>query len=105
MEVFTLAFLVAIPIKFTAVTKFIRAKQWGDALTQLYVTVVAVVVAFLGANANAMENIDINGASLGSLDAASTVLLGLGIASVGSVVYDFKKARDNNDTAKEPSLV
>jgi hypothetical protein len=35
---------------------------------------------------------------------AAITLLGLMITATGSTVYDFKKAFDNSDSAKQPSL-
>lgn len=104
MEVFTLAACVALIVNLTSITKFLRARQIGDALTKVYVLGVGVVVAFLAASSNAMASIDVNGTPLGLLNGPSVILLGLSLASVGSFAYDYKKAVDGSDSAAEPPL-
>lgn len=104
MEVFTIAGLIALIIKFTSASKYIRAGQIGDFLTQVFVWATGILAAFVAVNANAFEKIDINGTQLADLNAWSVVLLGLGLSSLGSAFVDYKKARDNNDTAAEPAL-
>lgn len=105
MEVFSLVALAALVIKIGSLTKFIRAGQVGDAITQVYVLMVAIGLAWIAANASAMENVDINGQTFGSLDGGSIILVGLALGSTASFAYDYKKARDNTDTAQEPPLV
>lgn len=105
MEVFTLAALAALVTKITSSIKYIKAGQLGDFVSQAVTWGVGIGLAFLAANANAMESVDLNGHTLGSLNGSSVVLVGLGLASLASVAYDFRVARDNNDSASEPSLV
>lgn len=105
MEVFTLAALAALVIKITGVAKYVRAGDVGNLISQVFVWVVGIGAAFLAASSNAMSKIEINGATLGSLNAASVILFGLALSSAASVIYDFRKAADNTDSAAEPPLV
>lgn len=44
------------------------------------------------------------GQSLATADTATKLIIGVAVGSVGSLVVDWQKARDNNDTAKMPPL-
>lgn len=105
MEVFSLAALVALVTKFTSLTKYLSGRDWNGVLTQAYTWAAGVVAAVLAAHASAMSGVAVNGVTLGSLDGASQVLLGLALGSLGSLAYDYKKAKDNTDSAAEPKLV
>lgn len=69
------------------------------AVTQLVVWLGGIGIAFLVVHSNFSEN------SIGDLNAAATILAGLSIGSVGSVINDFKQARDNTDSAVKPPLI
>lgn len=105
MEVFSVVALAALVVKLTSLSKFVRAKHYGDAISQVFVLVVAVALAWIAANSSAMSDVDINGTTFGSLDGGSIVLVGLALGSTASFAYDYRKARDNTDSAAEPSLV
>jgi ABC-type branched-subunit amino acid transport system permease subunit len=51
------------------------------------------------------DEIKIGDETLNSLSFASQIVLGFVATSVAAVVYDFKKAVDNSDSAKTPNLV
>lgn len=77
-----------------------------DGFTQLVVWVVAVAVMGLASMAEVTETFVVPGTTqpLGDLDFWSLLIVGLMAGSGGSVVYDFRKAIDNTDTAAEPAL-
>lgn len=105
MEVFTAATLAALVVKITSVLKYLSAGQFREALTQVVPWVAGILVAIVAANADVASGIVIWGdMALGQLDGWSQVLAGVALGSGGSLVYDFKKAVDNSDTAAEPPL-
>lgn len=106
MEVFSLLTLAALVIKIVSVIKAI-GKNNNLVLTQVVVWVVGIGVLLLAANSGLTAGISIfTGAPpLGDLDIGSVVLAGLALGSTGSFAYDYKKARDNADSAVEPALV
>lgn len=104
MEVFTLAMLGALVVKATGLLKLLRAKLYGDALTQLVAAGAGVAVTFLARASDVMADFDVEGVKLGTFDDATAVLFGLGLASAASYSYDWKKAVDGSDSAAEPPL-
>lgn len=104
MEALTLAALAALVIKIMTVVKAI-GKDNNMVITQAATWAVSIGVIILAAHAKVTSDIVVFGAyTLGSLDAGSLILAGLSLGSSGSFLYDYKKARDNNDSATEPSL-
>lgn len=105
MEILTVAGLAAFAGKVASTLKQLSAGGYRAALTQALVWAAGVGLAFLAASANAMADLAVVGdLTLGQLDDSSTVLWGLGLASTISVAYDFRKAVDSSDSAREPSL-
>jgi hypothetical protein len=92
--------------KIIELIKYLRVKDWNAAITLLSLFVAGVVAVTLAAHASVTEHTIIPGTTveLGTLEFASLLLLGLMITATGSTVYDFKKAFDNSDSAKQPSL-
>lgn len=98
-----LAVLVAfspIVYKATDFLKLLFNKDTNAWATQLVVWVIGVAVAFLVVNSNFADTNSIH-----TLNWAATVLAGLSLGSVGSVINDFKQARDNADEAVKPPLL
>lgn len=90
------------PIVWKAVdfVKFARAKDVNAVITQLVVWVAGIGVGFLArwsdfATGTALEHVNVS----------TVILAGLSIGSVASAAYDFKRARDNTDTAATPTLL
>lgn len=104
MEVFSLAILAALVGKAMTVIKAI-GKDWNMVITQVGVWVLGWLVALLAAHSTWGSELVIQNVSLGNMNAADLGFLGLAIGSGISQVYDFKKARDNTDTASEPPLL
>lgn len=107
MEVITLASLVALGNKLTAFLKSITNKDWNAVITQLVHWAGMTIVIALAATADIANNLVLFSGvpPLKDLDFGSILLAGMSLGSLGSVVYDFKKARDNTDGASEPALV
>lgn len=84
-------------------------KDTNLVVTQLVVWAVGIVGILLASQAEVMASLVIPGIGitdpLGELDFASLVVLGWVLGSTGSFAYDFKKARDSNDSAREPALL
>ncbi len=105
MEAITFIGLLALITKVVTIIKAI-GKNNNMVITQLLVWGVGFGILLLAANAEISSGFSpFPGHTLGSLDVASLLLASMMTGSTGSVVYDFKKARDNSDTAAEPSLV
>jgi len=105
MEVFSAATLAALVIKITSVLKYLSAGQVREAITQLIPWVAGVLTIMVAAQANVAEGLVVFGdLALGQLNVWSQILAGVALASGGSLVYDFKKAIDNTDSASEPPL-
>jgi len=87
--------------------KYLRNKDMNGAFTLAAVWIAGVVSTFLAAAAKVTETLVLPGTSipLGTLDGASLVLIGLTLTSTIGTVYDFKKALDNGDSAKQPPLL
>lgn len=106
-EVFSLAALSTLIVKVGSWLKFVHARDWNAALTQAVIWGLGIGAVMIAAQADIAEGFRVFGGSLlADLDAWSQVLAGLTLASVGSVgFYDFRKALDGTDSAKEPPLL
>jgi hypothetical protein len=82
------------------------AASRGAAYTQLVVWAVAIALTFAASEAELTEAYVLPGTTqpLGAFDGWSLLLVGLMAGSTGSVLWDFRKAFDNTDSAAEPSL-
>jgi len=105
MEGFGLAGLTAIVWKVVDFQKFITNKDWNAAITQAATWLSAVVVSFLAREAEFFAEVEIFGQQFGDIDWAAVLLFALGLGSTASGVYEFKKAIDNSDGARTPSLM
>lgn len=107
MEAVSVALLIGLIWKIGDWFKLVTNKDWNGAGTQVFMWVVGVVVLLIAAEANAFQQFSLPGMQdpLGSLNFWSMVLLGMAITSSGSVLFDFKKAFDNTDSAKTPQLM
>jgi hypothetical protein len=107
MEVLTLASLIALGMTMVRFLKFLKAADWNAVTVQSATWIVGIALVFLAAEANVTSHLTLwSGVPpLADINAASKVLLGLMFLSLGSQVYEFKKALDHNDTAAEPALL
>lgn len=107
MPVVPLLSLAALVNKFTDFLKFLTNKDWNAAVTQIIVWAGGVAAVFL-ASATLWahgKGFDIGGIQITDLNGWSKLYAGLSASSVGGVAYDFKKARDNTDSAQTPPLL
>ena len=107
MEAVSVALLIGLIWKIGDWFKLVTNKDWNGAITQLFLWVVGSVVLLVASAANAFQSLTVPGISepIGELNTWSLILLGFTIASSGSVLYDFKKAIDGHDSAKQPPLL
>lgn len=106
MEVLTLASLIALGMRIVSFLKYLRAADWNSAFTQAATWGAGVVLVFLAGAADVTQQLELfNGIVLGTVNAASKILLGMMFLSLGSQVYEFKKAIDRSDSAAEPALL
>lgn len=92
--------------KTVTVLKYLFTPNRSSAFTQFMVWGVSFLGLLLASEAEVTENLLLPGMSvaLGLLDVPSIIILAWIAGSSGSVVYDFKKALDQSDTAVEPPL-
>jgi hypothetical protein len=107
MEVLSLVSLIALGMSIVSFLKFARAKDWNSVVTQGATWAVGIFLVFLAGEADITSGIVlIKGVPpLGSINAFSKVLLGFMFLSLGSQVYNLKKAIDRSDSAAEPALL
>jgi len=106
-QVVALTAIAFLANKIIELLKYLRAKDWNAAFTLATIEVSGVIVMLIAAAAKVTETLVLPGTSepIGTLDTASVVLLGLVMTSLSSTIYDFKKAIDGGDSAKQPPLL
>ena len=107
MEFLTLASLIALGMRFVSFVKYVRAKDWNSVVTQASAWGAGVFLVFLAGAADITNKLVLweGVPALTDVNASSKVLLGFMFLSLGSQVYEFKKALDRNDTAAEPAML
>jgi hypothetical protein len=105
MEFVPLVATLALALKLLDTTKFALAQDWNAVATQVSAWVSGIVAIFLLASTDFASGINVGDAVLSEVNISSLVLIGLSVASSGSVLYDFKKALDHTDSARTPSLI
>ncbi len=104
-EVISAAAVISLSIKFTDFLKYLTNRNVNAAVTQAVVWLGGILAVALASAAKIANGVDLGGVQLGNLDLWSAVFVGLGLSSTGSFLYDFKKARDNTDSAATPNLL
>lgn len=99
MEFAPLIVAVALIWKIVDFVQFLRVGDKDSAITQAGVWIAGVVVILLLSATDFASGIQVADYSLGSLNVASLILLGLSVGSTASAVVDVKKAIDNTDSA------
>lgn len=74
-------------------------------VTQLLAWAGATAVVFLYGVSDFGPTVTIDGLSLSDMTGWTKLLVGLTIGSLASLVVDFRKARDNTDSAQVPPLL
>ncbi len=105
MEFAPLAFLGALVYKIIDFFKYVRARDWNASGTQIITWLGGILAISLFAHSDFAGGIDLGGQSLGSLNFASQVIVGMSATSLFSAFYDAKRALDNTDSAKTPALI
>lgn len=93
------ALAASLVVKLTDFFKLLLGKNYGSALRTIMAWGIGFIVAVLFKFADITAAVTVYGHRLGGLDFGSLVLVGLLIGSGGSVIYDFKRAVDNTDSA------
>lgn len=105
MPIAVLAIIGAMTWSAVALLKHLTNKEYTEAVTLIVIVLVGVAVTFLVAASNFADGVEVNGHALGSLNAASLVMVGYAATSVLRSVYEFKKSFDGSDSAKESQLI
>lgn len=105
LEFAPLVAFAALGSQFVAFIKFLFAKDKNGVVTTLVVWLAGVLTVFLFAQSDFAAAIPIGDVTLDGLNGWSLVIAGLTVGGVGSTVYNFKKALDGSDSAKEPPLI
>lgn len=107
MEIAVVVGVIAFIMKAMDFVKYVANWQEGKngAVTQVTAWLLGALGGALSFTQNFAQKIDISSVQVGKLSAAAQAFLGVLAASIGSVVYDQKKARDNNDSAATPRLL
>ncbi|HSX22683.1 MAG TPA: hypothetical protein VLE97_07935 [Gaiellaceae bacterium] len=102
-----LALVVALVWKGMTVIKAVLAGEWNTVLTQVVVWVLAFLIILLVAGTE-FDRVPVPIGDgkflLDDLSGKGQLVLALLVGSTASVAFDWKKARDNNDSASEPLL-
>lgn len=91
--------------KVVAFVTFVTNKQVNAIVTQVVTWVAGIGVMTLIAATDFASGIGIGDQTLDSVNGASLVLIGMTVASWSSVAYDFKRAFDVSDTARQPKML
>lgn len=85
--------------------KFLRARDFNAAGTQVIAWVSGVGATFLASASQVIgHGVGVGGVALNDLDAYTKVVVGMIATSVLSTVNEIKKAIDNSDSAQTPRL-
>lgn len=96
---------LALAWKIVDLAKQVRVRDINAVVTQLVSWAAGVFVIFLLAHTDFASGVRVGSTHLNLLNGWSLVLVGLTVASLGSVTYDFKRAIDGTDSAAQPALV
>lgn len=93
--------------KFVDFLKMVTNSDWNGVITQLVAWAGAVGAVFLVAASQFAGTVAVtnSGVSLDTMDSVTKVLVGLGLASTASTVFDHQNAIDNTASAVTPSLL
>ena len=78
---------------------------WNGLVTLLLGCVAGIGVVFLMAHTTWSNEIRLGTHTLKTLPSSSLVVAGLAVTSIAALLFDAKKAVDNNDTASTPKLM
>lgn len=88
------------------VIKGLRAKDWNLVVTIVAAWVAGTIVAVVLANSDFADQIKLgDDFVLGDVNGFSVALFGVAFGTLAGQIVDFKKAFDNADSQKKPSLL
>lgn len=106
METFVpAAAMVTLIGKFVDFLKSVTNKDVNGVVTQLTAWAAGVAGVWLYAQTQWADQISFGDRALAQMNGASLIAVGLGASSLMSVLVDFKKARDQSDSARTPPLI
>lgn len=104
MEALTWVGLAALALKVVSFLKYAAARDWTGFQNQAVTWLAGVSLVMVAAQADLAASLVVAERPLADFDVWSQILIGLSLGAAGSVAYDYKKALDGTDTAKEPSV-
>jgi cobalamin synthase len=96
--------LGALTLKLVDFFKYLRNSDWNGILSIALSWGAGIVAVWVFSKSQWGDEVKIGNESLDSLGDFSTILLGLIVPSIASVLYDAKKAIDRTDSASTPRL-
>ena len=94
----------AVILKLVDFIKYARNADWNGVLTLLTGWLAGLVAVFVFLQTEWADEITIGSETLDQLTVWSKVVFAFAASSVAAVLYDFKKAVDNTDTASTPKI-
>jgi len=94
----------AVVLKLVDFIKYARNGDWNGVLTLLTGWLAGLVAVFVFVQTEWADEITIGSETLDQLTVWSKVVFAFAASSVAAVLYDFKKAVDNTDTASTPKM-
>lgn len=105
LEDITAAVLFALVVaKVIDAIKLLNAKKFGAFLTQLMAFAGGTIVVVLAAHSTYGSGVHIAKIALSDTDGPAQILAGIAVGSLGSAIVDWRKAKDNTDSAAIPGL-
>lgn len=105
MEFIPLVVLTALIKKVMDTLKYGLAGDVNAVVTQLVAWATGIGVAFLAANTDWGDAINVNGDPMSLLNGWSLALIGVNLASTAGLAWDAIKAIDNSNSAAVPNLM
>lgn len=92
--------------KATSLVKYLVARDVNAVVTQLVAALVGVALIWTASEATGFQSLPTaDGTPIGELNPGGLILWGIVFGFTGSFAYDWKKARDDSDSAAEPALL
>lgn len=104
-EFIPIAVLTAFIISVVNLLLYIKSKNWDGALKICVVWAAGILGVFLFAETDWASTIVIGDIALAAANFWTKVVMGLWLGGSATVVVEFKKAFDRNDSAVKPNLV
>jgi hypothetical protein len=99
------ATLIGLIISAVNFVLYLRNKQWDNALKMAAAYAAGIGGALLAAQTDYADQFSFGGVSLAAANTFTVIFIGLSLGGSGTVVNEFKKAFDSNDSAKKPDLI